>query len=519
MNLNLIPTVPCAAPNYWCTWRTQATVSGNAALRGARSRTADFIDEDFLFGRVNALGKIDTDLRRELIAVLDDGWDIPYGLTPYGEGREKTRDYYRYGSMEMDGRRFPSCTGTPAERLAQMNERVRAMGYRGIGLWVCPQICCPDPEKANADAKEAEPYWAQRLRWCRDAGVLYWKIDWGLRAHDPEYREMMYEAALKHAPGLVIEQACTQSPFDLRFSARDTERYRQRCAEIRRYLAAGHVFRLYDTSSQFRHTTMIARCAEALRLGAEANSAAVPNAEDAVYVAAALGFTIGAMRHFPLESEKENRYYEKLGVSIRTPMNALRRALRWQRLAPPFAIRDSGYEVSVRMLTDSYQYPYVEGDPWPHMSEKLCVQDCPAAVCRNMPLPRVEAPYDEPPVAVASVHPRTHALGVYAAPRTIGGSVFNSIRADVTVEASDAGAPCGIFGHVRSLTVVFPEPVEGRAVLAQDLSCGEAADITEQAVLKGNRMTLSGELIDRIGLTRRDCDDELPGLTVALMKA
>jgi len=24
-----------------------------------------------------------------------------------------------------------------------------------------------------------EAYWAERMRWSQDAGILYWKVDWG----------------------------------------------------------------------------------------------------------------------------------------------------------------------------------------------------------------------------------------------------------------------------------------------------------------------------------------------------
>ena len=53
-------------------------------------------------------------IRGDLYLMLDDGWDVPYGVHP-----DKSRD--RFGTLELDEERFPSFTGTPAQRLKKLN--------------------------------------------------------------------------------------------------------------------------------------------------------------------------------------------------------------------------------------------------------------------------------------------------------------------------------------------------------------------------------------------------------------
>ena len=68
------------------------------------------------------------ELRGDLTFLLDDAFDFPLG----GGHNDPHR-----GSIEVDTGRFPSYTGTPAERLAKLSKAVKAGGWRDLGLWIC----------------------------------------------------------------------------------------------------------------------------------------------------------------------------------------------------------------------------------------------------------------------------------------------------------------------------------------------------------------------------------------------
>lgn len=505
--------------NYWCTWRTQETVRKNKKLnRIHNASTPDVIDEDFLFGNIGVLNTFDNEIRKDIMIVLDDGWDVEYDLKPDWRNGGND-DFNSYGSFVLNENRFPSFIGEPKERLKKLNDKVKSMGYAGIGLWIAIQMPGCNANN-NPSAEEAREYWEERMEWFKFADIKYLKIDWGHLSHDMEYRKMINETAKKIYPEIIVEQAFNQDMRDVRFKEHETQEYIDRVNEIAFYLKHGDTFRVYDAIPEFRHTTIISRTIEAFKSvqgnSQECNS--IPNVEDAVYVGAALGCTIGAMRKYCFEKLSEYNYH----AAIQTPDSALKRALIWQRTAPPFEINKSDFKIYNEYVTDSYLFPYIEGNPWPFMSEKLMVQDCCLGMSRNMELPLIELPDDtshgEKPYVVSSINPITHALSIYSAPRTIGGSCFYSILADVTVIAENSEYPIGIFGKYHQLKFVFKNDIniENKRVYAQDMATTEAEDITNEVEICDNVLIIKGDTINRVGLTTKECDSELPGMAVIL---
>lgn len=62
-------------------------------------------------------------IKGDIFVLLDDGWDVPVG-TPNPEMR------WKFGSMELCEERFPSCVGTPEERLEKLCKMLRDQGLR-----------------------------------------------------------------------------------------------------------------------------------------------------------------------------------------------------------------------------------------------------------------------------------------------------------------------------------------------------------------------------------------------------
>lgn len=48
----------------------------------------------------------------------------------------------------------------------------------------------------------------RKLAESAEAGIRYWKVDWGVHHADVAYRELMSELALKYAPETVVDHSC-----------------------------------------------------------------------------------------------------------------------------------------------------------------------------------------------------------------------------------------------------------------------------------------------------------------------
>ena len=496
--MNLIPHHSPDTGNYFCTWRTQSTTLPSEALRRDSINLRDRMDEAFLFDNPGILSRFFDGIRGDLIVVLDDGWDVPYH-TAAGKIRNA------FGSVELNPDRFPSTHGSPAERLKQLTDRILALGYRGVGLWIACQLPYHPDDPLAYDPAEHRAYWRERASWCRYAGVTYWKVDWGRYCDCVEYRRMMTEAVRAAAPELRIEHAFTQAAYD--------EPYRDRIVKpsrIARYVGlmeCSDYLRSYDVVPEFRYTTMFSRVAETLRL-AGPSARAVINIEDAVQIGAALGCSLGIMRHASEETRVGGPQ------TLVTPVRDAERVLRWQRIAPPFAACLCETKISQETVTDTWEYPVTEEEQWPYLGGKKLTQSAPLAVSRGLPLPEVKGGADLPLVGV-SRHPVNGAAAVGAFPRTLHGVHNRQIPANVTIRGLTADAPVGIFGEYESLTLEADVPYAGRRIYVQDCASDEAEDVTDAVRVEGSRLTLPGKLIHEAGLrTVRDPAHEMPGLVL-----
>lgn len=94
--------------SYFCTWNAQNFGRKDAALEkngsiflgseGAK-KARDAMNEEFIFGQ-GGLADQYGPIRDCLYFVLDDGWDVPYGVHPDSQ-------IEAFGSLEMSGDRFP----------------------------------------------------------------------------------------------------------------------------------------------------------------------------------------------------------------------------------------------------------------------------------------------------------------------------------------------------------------------------------------------------------------------------
>ena len=153
---SLIPNRVNPSPDYYCTWQTQLYATSDGKPAGQRA----IIGERALFEREKPYGwaYFYEQIRNDLYLVMDDSWDVPL------DG-----DLGYCGSLVLDAEKFPASTAggvSNTEALARLCNRMKALGWKGLGGWVCAQ----EAERLS-EGGSTEDYWRKRLREANDAGV------------------------------------------------------------------------------------------------------------------------------------------------------------------------------------------------------------------------------------------------------------------------------------------------------------------------------------------------------------
>lgn len=473
--------------SYLCTWGRQAYVASKLGISGSgSSQMRDALTADTLFGSKNYYHTVPQEYRSKLIFLLDDGWDVPKGTSQDGARAE-------FGSMEPDPVKFGSLGSNAVERLRAMVEKTKALGYAGLGLWVSPQI----PYETWTATEQAREYWETRARWSAEAGISYWKVDWGKHQSDTEYRQMITDCAKKYAPDLIVEHAYTQTPFT---DSNTEENFRaNRRAALKDYVLMNGSIRIYDLSAPFETVCALGRIDEIFSLYEETGSTAdvYVNAESQAYIAAVLGCSLGIMTY---DSE-------------------MRAALNWMlTYAPAFSAKDATYRSSDVSLTDSFYFDRDVAD-WFQSGNRTMTETAPAVMARGCELPEVVTRKGMfTPFVAASVNPITGAASIGCFRRTVDPNESVAGMADVTFCVGKDTAPIGVFGMFGSLTLVMDEDYsDGVKVLAQDLLGTDAEDISAYVTVEGNRITIDGTVLRRVGRSARtDKDNSEPSLILRI---
>lgn len=121
------------------------------------------------------------------------------------------------------------------------------------------------------------------------------------------------------------------------------------------------------------------------------------------------------------------------------------------------------------------------------------------------------------PFILASRYPNG-AVAIASIGRTIG-RAYLTPRADVLLKVEQNDKPFGIFGHYNSLTIQVEKPTSFSKILAQDLAGDTPTDITKWVTRKGNKFTVPGSVIDKVGLAAASKGDKSePGLVLVFQK-
>lgn len=516
--INLIPDSAGTTPSYCCTWSCQNfgtdTFSiGYAIGLGDHTVPSDNLTEEAVFHNPGWEKKLPQSVKKDLFLVFDVGWDIEGG-----SHTEKVRKWI-LGTHEVATDKFPSCTGTPEEKLVKLNELSKKAGWKGAGLWIAAQSAL-DSNGLNPTEKELEEYFRERFRWSKKAGIHYWKVDYGSRGGDINFRQMLTRLAHEEAPGLWVEHGRGGGPFNDDECPWDspnvgkTGSYKywdsgKALATAHNLLEFSDVLRTYDVSAQLSIPTTIDRVAQILNsFSSRPTGKGIINCEDEPYIAAVLGCAIGVMRN-PAFIIPPDQDYDPL--RSKDQMDAVIRAVRWQRMSAAFSV---GYNPVILDSTFNKDYwKFQTGQTWAKwMVGKTVMQGAPARVARGMELPEVSGGLNAPFVLCSKFPNGNYAVATML--RTDSTKGFFYPLADITIRC-DQPAPVGVFGRFQSLTVSFPDEVKIQKVFAQDLAGDKAIEITDLIKKEGSLLKVPGELIEQLGLsaaTKGDVSE--PGLVL-----
>lgn len=489
-DINLVPDTPNPTPDYYCTWQTQlyATCDGKPIMQRKEIGEAALFEKE----KPHGWAYFYPEARRDLFIVMDDSWDVPLD----GDGSY-------LGCLQLNPEKFPESTkdsSSNAESLRKLTDRIKALGWKGLGGWVC----CQESPKFFIDT-DREEYWKERLLDANSSGFSYWKVDWGNKGCDADFRRFLTKMGRKYAPKLIIEQAM------LKWLIPDSDTYRT-------YDVPG-IASIPMTMEKLREFSDV----EAPREG----NLGLINCEDEVYIGAAGGYAFGVMRH-PYSGDfmdgRPDPSFPNLHRNIKTKITEVTRAARWHRIAPAFAVDKTETIVDTEELSDTWLFidRAAEMEAWwfgndpikDHLEGELLTKTAPARISRRCPLPSVTPDKDgNVPFVVAAQNPNG-VFSIVTAGRTFGRDYYIP-RCDVTAEIGDADT-IGVFGEYKSL-LLKTSLSSVSSVLMQDLASNTAYDVTEKIGFNNGYIVIPGKLISSIGtMAQPDGDTSEPGVVIKI---
>ena len=446
-----------------------------SATRERGSRAA--MNEENIF-RKGGWADYFPEIRGDLFFMLDDGWDVAYGVHP-----DKNRNLF--GSLILDKERFPSFKGDDKTRLKQFSDAIIARGWRGLGVWVSAQMC-GDDGKQPFDAEANERYWTERVEQSKFAGIKYWKVDWGVRCYCVEFREMLTRLANEIYPELIVEHATCQNPVN-GFGNADKNLAGRFIGDVAqaeftdKLLGFSDVLRSYDVIPATSEVTTLDRLSYLLK-----RAEGLINAEDEPYIAASLGCANGVMRSpAGIGTDPACKRLDETVASV-----------RWQREAPAFG--GGKINESDELLADTCTVT----DTWfaPALGKKI-TQYAPAVIARNTPVPKVYGDR-KPFVTCCAFNDDVYAVAAHKR------NVDDEKNDDCAVVCDAIGAPVkiGVFGKFKRLDLVSSRKIESATLRSLFDERTEKIEITDETLI-----SVPSQTIDRFASKK---DDSLPAFVV-----
>jgi len=481
----------------------------------------DIMCEEFLFGEDGIAMKMHPESRSKLYLLLDDGWDVKSSKRGTLDEEEWFKPYL--GCCQISEEKFPGYGGTPQERLKTIADKVKSLGWRGLGIWISPTISYG----RDVIGRELNfmDFWKLRLEWSKFAGVAYWKVDWGSFDISDQHKKQLMREKNRIYPALAIENAFVRPPINQK-----GEESVFSLAVHRHRLSYSDVLRIYDTTFPMSLPTTLSRVAALLEYppAMEPGALGLINAEDELYVCAALGLTMGVMRYDMGGVELTGGGNESYGGTgpfpatrpARKQLDEVIRAANWQEIAPAFSIAQGNSHISKQRNVDRWKFTNDQTWNQSYCDKEFLEQRAPRIIARNASLPVIQSKHDEAeyPYIVASRNPNG-ALSIASLGRVAVGRGYYTCAADVLWDAGELSGPVGIFGAFNSLELRFDQDLTGKRVYAGDLLDGALHDITDEVSVSKNSAVLSKALIEKYSFIAKNEDFSEGGMLLQIGEA
>ena len=504
---NLVPIEVNSTPNYWCTWywqnylilQGQEVINPDPNSIYTNSAARDELNEESVFGEQGMANIMLPKTRSDYYFLIDHGWQ---------DKRIKEETFF---TLIIDTLDFPRYARFDAkDRIKQMNKDIKALGWKGLGLWV----------RGNPTREDVLKF----VKWSKYAGIEYWKIDGG----DTKY---YYATQIKEEiyPELILEYVTGAGPLTPMWkkaglsvypSGYNPEQNIVKSTKALEVLKNTDVFRTYDAAPLLVSATTMQRIHDILtQTAGKKEYRATLNIQDDCNIAAALGLLVAVKRH-PMKTPRmfngKDFHLQIAGDRhVDKRLNEMDRLALWQRIAPPMPAGYGTYHASDNYLIDSIEFH--ESDTWLKATHgKMVRQSAPAIMARNIALPEVEfkglAPY-----VMASRFPNG-AIAIVTEGRVMPNQSWFHPRADITLKELNIDKPIGIFGHYESLSLDFGQALpKGIIIYTQDLLAKQAINITKDVTIKENIIMIPGSLIDKIGTSAGSNGDiSVPGMVLKI---
>lgn len=490
-SINLIPNIKNPTPDYYCTWQTQLYATNDGKPQGQRA----LIGEKALFCKEKPYGwaYFYEQVRDNLFLVMDDSWDVPVN-----------NDLSYLGSLILDKEKFASFVGDSSNNvnaLKKLSDKIKALGWKGLGGWVCAQ-----ESSQYIGELSWEEYWTKRLTEANEAGISYWKVDWGKWCRNLERRQKLTQLGRKYAPNLVIEHSMILDaiPFSDTFRTYDVPA----------------IMSIPMTMEKIANLSSAENCRN--------GNMCLINCEDEVYISAACGFAMGIMRH-PFSGAFVNgnadMSFPLCHRNLKTKIYEVIRAVNFHKIAPAFAFSGKDLYISENILYDNWKFEKIEEEieSWwfeqasvaDYVSDNILTKNGPAIISRNTNLPVVTPNVNGlVPFVIASKNPN----GAYAV-ATLGRTSqrdYHIPKCNVKINAENSKT-IGVFGEYENLIINTNIDTVNR-ILIQDLADQNAYDITHDVTFKKGSIIISGKLIkDVCMLIQPEDDTSEPGVVIQII--
>jgi hypothetical protein len=182
-------------------------------------------------------------------------------------------------------------------------------------VWVAAEPFEYGKKGKKQSLDKTKEFFEKRAAWFNEAGINYWKVDYGAFKRNVAFRKIISNAGKKFSTSFFIENCNVDGPFNDeecpwcglkvnhtgRFKNWDDGKIFKNALAM---ISFRPVYRTYDVAELTGTTTTLDRVSSLLEFYDFSQKGGLINCEDKPYIGAALGCAFGIMRHPNISKKK-----------------------------------------------------------------------------------------------------------------------------------------------------------------------------------------------------------------------